>query len=368
MRHGLGRVGIVVVVAALLACSPSASQPQAAPPSAPAGAPAAPAPPSAPAAPAERATLNISHSMITSSAGNYVAADRGYFAEEGIDVDFVRVMSGTETMALVVSGQTDVGGGLISSGLYNAFARGIQVKIVADHGANLPNASAGGIAFRKDLFESGAIREARDLRGRKVAVANEGGAAHISLDRYLQAAGLALTDVDLTVVQLPDTAAAFQNKVIEAAYWQEPFTTIGLEQGLIVRGPIVYEIYPQQQIGGIMFAERLTSDRALGLRYMRAYVRGVRDYVRATQDRDPATFDAVVPILMNYTTVKDRALFEKAIPSGLKADPVPNVQSMSDDQEWFVAHGFQPQRVNVQDIVELSFVEQAIRELGAAQR
>ena len=35
--------------------------------------------------------------------------------------------------------------------------------------------------------------------------------------------------------------------------------------------------------------------------------------------------------------------------------------------EW-TSSGFQPQRVNVQDIVELSFVEQAIRELGAAQR
>jgi NitT/TauT family transport system substrate-binding protein len=363
MRHSLGRVGIVVVVAAVLACSPSAPRPQAPPPAAPAAG-TAPAPPAAPAVPAERAMLNISHSMITSSAGNYVAADRGYFAEEGIDVDFVRVMSGTETMALVVSGQTDVGGGLISSGLYNAFARGIQVKIVADHGANLPNASAGGIAFRKDLFESGAIREARDLRGRKVAVANEGGAAHISLDRYLQAAGLALTDVDLTVVQLPDTAAAFQNKVVEAAYWQEPFTTIGLEQGLIVRGPIGYEIYPQQQIGGIMFAERLTTDRALGLRYMRAYVRGVRDYVRATQDRDPAAFDAVVPILMSYTTVKDRALFEKAIPSGLRPDPTVNVESIIADQEWYLAHGYVTQRANVEAFVDLSFVEQAVRELG----
>jgi NitT/TauT family transport system substrate-binding protein len=364
MGHGLWRVGTVLVVAAVLACGPSAPRPQPAPTAVPVAAPAAPAPPSAPAAPAERATLHISHSMITSSAGNYVAADRGYFAEEGIDVEFVRVMTGTETMALIVSGQTDVGGGLISSGLYNAFARGIQVKIVADHGANLPNASAGGMAFRKDLFESGVIREAKDLRGRKVAIANEGGAAHITLDRYLQAAGLALTDVDLTFVPLADTAAAFQNRVIEAAYWQEPFTTIALEQGLIVRGPIGYEIYPQQQIGGIMFAERLTSDRALGLRYMRAYVRGVRDYVNAMQDRDPATFDAVVPILMNYTTVKDRALFDKAIPSGLRPDPTVNVESIIADQEWYLAHGYVTQRANVEAFVDLSFVEQAIRELG----
>jgi NitT/TauT family transport system substrate-binding protein len=360
MRHQLAAL---LAIAALLACAPSAPRPQSPAAAAP-QAPAAPALPAPAAARPERAMLRISHSMITSSAGNYIATDKGYFAEEGIDVDFVRVMTGTETMALVVSGQTDVGGGLISSGLYNAFARGIQVKIVADHGANLKDASAGGIVFRKDLFDSGTVRQATDLRGRKVALANEGGSAHIALDRYLQAAGLALTDVDLTFVPLADTAAAFQNKVIDAGYWQEPFTTIAIELGFVVRGPIGYDVYPNQQIGGIMFAERLTSDRALGMRYMRAYVRGVRDYVKAMQDRDPATFDQVVPILMNYTTVKERSLFEKAIPSGLKPDPTVNVESIVADQEWYLAHGYVTQRANVEAFVDLSFVEQAVRELG----
>ena len=139
--------------------------------------------------------------------------------------------------------------------------------------------------------------------------------------------------------------------------------------GLIVRGPIGlrYLPVPADRRASVRRAPA-PGPRAQPVRHIRAYVRGVRDYVKAMIDRDPAAFDEVVPILIEHTTVKDRALFEKAIPSGLKADPVPNVQSMSDDQEWFVAHGFQTQRVNVQDIVELSFVEQAIRELGAAQR
>src|SRR5262249_37074723 len=80
---------------------------------------------------------------------------------------------------------------------------------------------------------------------------------------------------------------------------------------------------------------------------LRAYVRGVRDYVRAMQDRDPAAFEEVVPMLIKYTTVKDRTLFEKAIPSGLKPDPLPNVQSIADDQEWYLAHGYQQQRIDV---------------------
>jgi len=101
---------------------------------------------------------------------------------------------------------------------------------------------------------------------------------------------------------------------------------------------------------------------------MRAYVRGVRDYVKALIDRDPAAFDEIVPILIDHTTVKERSLFEKAIPSGLRRDPVPNVQSIVEDQEWYLAHGHQTQRISVQDFVDTSFVEQAIRELGPAGR
>jgi NitT/TauT family transport system substrate-binding protein len=161
--------------------------------------------------------------------------------------------------------------------------------------------------------------------------------------------------------------AAYDNKAIDAGFFQEPFTTIGVERGLIVRGPIAYDIYPYQQVGAILFGERMLNDQPLALRYMRAYVRGVRDYVKAMIERDPAAFDAVVPILIEHTTVKDRALFEKAIPSGLKTDPLPNVQSLVEDQEWYLANGYQPQRIDIGDFVDTSFVEQAIRELGPAR-
>jgi NitT/TauT family transport system substrate-binding protein len=269
---------------------------------------------------------------------------------------------------MLAAGQIDVGAGVIGAGLYNAFARGISVKVVGDHGANLPNASAGGLVIRKDLVDSGAYQGLADLRGRKLSTTGPGSAVELIMDRLLTSAGMGLSDVEFVSLPFPDMLQAFDNKAIDAAWPQEPFTTIGVERGLIVRGPIGYDVYPEEQIGVVLFADKLLSDRALAVRYMRAYVRGVRDYVRAMLERDPAAFDEVVPILIEYTTVKDRALYEKAIPSGLKADPIPNVQSIVDDQEWYLARGYQTQRVNVRDYIDTTFVEQAIRELGPARR
>lgn len=312
-------------------------------------------------------TLRMSDLQITSQAGYYIAQDKGYFREEGIALEFV---SGTPTdlAAFLAAGQVDVGAGAISAALFNLFARGVSVKIVADAGRNLPNASAGGVALRKDWYDSGAYRGPADLRGKRIAVATQGSAPDIALDRFLASGGLSANDVDIVLLNFPDIIPAFQNGAVEAAYYQEPFTTIALERGLIVRGPIGYDIYPDQQIGVTLLSQRVLDDRGLAQRYMRGYVRGVRDYVRALIDRDPAALAEIVPILIAHTTMKDAALYDRAIPSGLQNDPVPNVQSIVEDQEWYLARGLQQQRVNVLDFVDTSFVEQAVRELGPARR
>jgi len=309
--------------------------------------------------------VRITDVQITSAAGSYIAAEKGYFREEGIDPEFI--LTGPDQVPVVVADQADVAGAAINAFLFNAFARGIPIRVVADHGANLAGASAGGWVVRKDLVDTGTYQGPASVRGWKVGSAT-GSVADIALDRFLRSGGLAIEDVDMTYLAFPDILTALSNGALQAAYYQEPFTTIAVDRGIVVRGPIGYDVYPNQQIGVLLFGERLLRDPSASLRYLRAYVRGVRDYVRAMIDRDPGTFDQIVPILIEHTTVKDRTLFEKAIPSGLRADPVPNLQSMADDQDWFIAHGLVQQRTNIQDMVELSMVEQAIRELGSAAR
>src|SRR5262249_49897204 len=127
---------------------------------------------------------------------------------------------------------------------------------------------------------------------------------------------------------------AYANQAIAGSIWQEPFTTIGQERGLAVGGPVECHLYPNHHITPELFREKLLSDGSRGMGFLRADTRGVRDYARAMLDRGPAAFDEVVPILIEYTTVKDRALYEKTIPSGLKVDPFPNLQSLADDQEY----------------------------------
>ncbi len=372
---GAGVVGLMAAACGTAApAAPTTAPPTAAPKPAasPGASPAASAVPSpaaqqAPAAAGPASKVILTDIQITSAAGSYIAADRGYFKDEGVNAEF-QPSSASEQVTAVVTGSADVCGSVINAQLYNALARGLALKMVADHGANLKDASAGGWVVRKDLVDDGTYKGPASAKGWKVAAAAPGATSDVALDKFLRTGGLTIKDVDYTTLGFPEMLAAFANKAIHAGYFQEPFTTIGVDQGTIWRGPIGYDMYPNQQIAVVVFGQKLASDRQLCTRFVRAYTRGVRDYVKGLLQKDQATFDVVVPILINHTTVKDRALFQKAVPSGLKADPLPNVQSMKDDQDWFVDHGFQQQKIDIDKFVDLSFVQDAIQQLGPATR
>jgi NitT/TauT family transport system substrate-binding protein len=377
-------VALALGLALLAACAAGAPAPAASPAgdapvaAAPAGAappatPAAAAPPATPAAAAAPAgafapaVVKVTDYQIVAGAGHYIAEARGYFQEAGLQVEFVR-SSPPDMLPLMVSNQLDVGVTSVNAGLFNAFARGLPIRIVADHAANGGPGTGSTLVIRKDLVDDGTYRGVADLRGRKVASANTADATMIDLAKLLATAGLTLSDVDYTLLSFPDILAALENRAIDASYYQEPFVTIAADRGWAVRGPQGGDVYPDHQIGLVLYNERLLGDRDLGMRYMRGYVRGVRDYRKAMWDRDPAAFNEVVPILIERTAVKERSLFEKMTPTNLKFDPIPNVQTMAADQDWFIENGYQQQRVDMQNAVELSFVEQAIRELGAGSR
>ena len=72
----------------------------------------------------------------------YLGIEKGYFAEEGIAIEATRFDSSAQMVAPLGTGQLDVAGGSIGAGLFNAMARDVAFKIVADKGS-LPRGPAG---------------------------------------------------------------------------------------------------------------------------------------------------------------------------------------------------------------------------------
>src|SRR5690348_14085084 len=113
----------------------------------------------------------------TADAALFIAQDRGYFKEQGITLTVTRVQSAADVVAPLGAGQMDVGGGAISAGLFNAIARGVDLKIVADkgqHSGSPVNGFTSAVVLVVPKSDAASYRTLSDLKGKTVALASVG--------------------------------------------------------------------------------------------------------------------------------------------------------------------------------------------------
>src|SRR4051794_32680534 len=148
----------------------------------------------APATAQETVTVGIY--AATSDAPLFIADKKGYFREEGITVKLTSFQSAAMMVPPLGTGQLDVGAGSASAGLYNAFARGIKIRIVADKASSAPGYGATKLIVRKDHVDSGRYKSFKDLKGMKFAL-NAPGVSNTSLlNDALKSVGLKYSDVE----------------------------------------------------------------------------------------------------------------------------------------------------------------------------
>jgi NitT/TauT family transport system substrate-binding protein len=197
---------------------------------------AASAPAVAAASPATRReplTLNVGYIRSLAYAPLYVAYEKGYFRERGLELQ-LEAGSGTP-IAQVAAGQLQLSGAGIDAGFLNARARGIDLRFILPLISVTTEAtSTTPLVVRKELWDSGAVRSVADLRGRKVAqLGTTIGITYYLLNLALETGGLTTADVELVKgLNFPDMPQALAQGAIDAALLSEPFATLSQERGI----------------------------------------------------------------------------------------------------------------------------------------
>lgn len=178
--------------------------------------------------------VRVAHVPSTLFAPLYVAEAKGYFKDEGLDVQLQKVKTGQDAVPLAGAGKVEVVAAGFSAGLFNAAAKGLNVKIAASMGASTgASPSPTTLEAAKKLVDSGELTRPEDLRGHKVAVAGGAGAAGgYQLAATLGQAGLGIDDVTVVNVAIPDMQGALANGAVSAAIAPAPFTTAMEEKGI----------------------------------------------------------------------------------------------------------------------------------------
>lgn len=312
------------------------------------------------------ATVRVAILTSTTDAPLWIADRMGAFRDEGLAVQFLTFTSGETMIAPLSTGQLEVGGGSAAASFYNAVARGADVRIVADLGSDPPGYGFVQMLVRADLVKSGRFKSPKDLRGMTLAANAPGSPGLPPIARFLAGAGLKLDDVKLIYLPYTQHAIALKNGSVDATQTLEPFATDAVKNGYAVKVAGDDQYYPNQQISVLMYGGAFgRTQRELGVKFMRAFVRGARFYNDALAGGRLAgpNADAVVKIL-NDETKMDPAVLRDIVPTGCNPDGKLNLASLRDDLAFFKAGGFIEGQVTIEQSVDTTYSADALRALG----
>ena len=157
----------------------------------------------------------------------YVAEAKGYFEDEGVQVQLEPVAAGQDAVPLAASEQVDVIVAGFSAGFFSALDAELELQVVGsmavgDGGTQDPVSS---LQVATGLLDSGEVQTVADLAGRRIGITGgAGGASAYLTDLVLREAGLTLADVEVTSITIPDVPAALSSGSVDAAWAVAPFT------------------------------------------------------------------------------------------------------------------------------------------------
>ncbi|HJV79389.1 ABC transporter substrate-binding protein [Noviherbaspirillum sp.] len=314
----------------------------------------------------ELTEVRIGTNNVVSDGLFYIAEAKGFFKEQGIVPKYFVFDGGPKMIAPLGAGQIDVGAAASSAGLFNAVGRGINIKVVADKGSTPASYDYIPILVRKALVDSGKVKGFKDFKGLKVAESSKGGSPGSKLNEALKQAGLSYKSVDHVYMSYPQQVLALGNGSVDAAVTTEPSATQAIENGSAVKISDD-SAYPNQQVAVVVYSMDFIKGKPdLAMKFMIAYLKAVRFYNDAMKAGKLAgpTANEVVNILIKNTNVKDPAVYRNTTPNGVNPNGKVNVEGLKKDYDFFAEQGYIEGKASVEQVVDNSYVENALKVLG----
>jgi NitT/TauT family transport system substrate-binding protein len=223
----------------------------------------------------------------------WIAKEAGYFANEGLDVELIRVGGSTRMVAALLGGSAPIIQAGASAALA-ATAAGSDVVIVASTGTVSP--------FR--LMARAEIKQPSDLKGKRAGITTFGSTSDQIVRMALKQFNLE-PNKDVALLSFgaqPEVFAALQSGAVQAGALSYPLyakaTQLGMRE-LINFGEIGIE-----DINGTVITTRryIAQQRDVVLRFLRAFTRGMQRY------RTDKEFSKKV--LAKYGKINDQEILE----------------------------------------------------------
>jgi NitT/TauT family transport system substrate-binding protein len=200
-----------------------------------------------------------------------------------------------------------------------------------------------------------------------VAAVGTGNAA--TLNQALKKVGLSFADVNTIDMGFPDHLIAYRNKAIDAGVTNEPTATLAVREGVAVKVDGNEDLFQNHQTAVLLYSDDFAKNNpAAATKFMRAYIRAVRDYNDALKDGAIAGkgADEVIATLVQYTNEKDPQLHRTTTPAACNPDGAVDIASLEGDLAFFKEMKLiEDAGIKSTDVVDNSFAQKVVQELGA---
>lgn len=287
----------------------------------------------------------------------YIGIEEGYFEDYGIEVELVDFTVQEEILPALSSGQVDVSSGLVSAGMFNAIARGADIRITADKGFVDPEGCINWTVLgRADLIENGALETPDQLAGLTVNIVPATWLEYY-LSVVLTAGGLTLDDIDKVNISSPAVPEALNQSQIDAAVNSEPWVTRLADSGHAPVLPLPQELTPNESGAVMLFGPSLLGEnRDVGARFMAGYLEAVRQYSEGATARN---LEIVGPITNLPEDLLNTMCWPAINPTGKVA--VAGVEAF---QQFAIDRGYLDTVVPAADFYDESFISEAQSLMG----
>jgi len=207
--------------------------------------------------------------------------EKGFFADQGLDVELQTTQGGAATIPALASGEIEVGGSNIAS-LLLATSKGLPVRAIAGGTAAR---GAGEKDFAALLAAKGkGVASAEDLEGRTIAVNTLHNIAEVGVKASLEKHGVDPDSIRLTEVPFPEMGEALAGGAVDAALTIEPFATESAQQGRKVLAYSYVDAEPGLQVGAYAVTEQFAESFPDAVEAFRAAIGETADHVASEPD------------------------------------------------------------------------------------
>jgi len=306
--------------------------------------------------------ITVGALRFTSHAPTFIAYERGYFKQEGLDVELKFFQAAQPVAVAIASGDIDFGITALTGGYFNLADKG-ALKIVGGLFAEKKGYKGMAIMASNKAYAAGMTSPAK-IKGHSVAITQVGSSFHYMTGMIAAKYGFGMSDVSLKPLQKVGSMIGAVKSGQVDAMMMVPHVAIPLDKAKAAKIVGWMSDLGPYQVTTIFTSARNTAERQVQVkRFMRAYKKGIADYraVMLNQKKDPAATDAMVKLIHKYVYT-DRP-YEKAAP-GIKAGAVYinegaalDVGNVKKQLDWFKAQGLVRTKMTYKDLIATGYAD-----------